>query len=141
MTTSQQTTTNDGGRAEGDGHTAATADSDDPTGLEAALPADVSLDLPDDAAADEAAAIAAAIGAHLHDHALSRPQRRLMAKKRGTTGAGRSPVGFAHSNTAPFASRATRRPTRGRPRAERNSSERARSTRFRIVLLRDEASE
>jgi hypothetical protein len=71
MTTSQQTTTNDGGRAEGDGHTAATADSDDPTGLEAALPADVSLDLPDDAAADEAAAIAAAIGAHLHDHALA----------------------------------------------------------------------
>jgi len=72
MTTSQQTTTNDGGRAEGDGAPAATADSDDPTGLDmAALPADVSLDLPDDAAADEAAAIAAAIGAHLHDHALA----------------------------------------------------------------------
>ncbi|WP_408958735.1 hypothetical protein [Natrinema sp. 74] len=41
------------------------------TGLEAALPGDVALDLPDDADDEEAAAIAAAIGAHLHDRALA----------------------------------------------------------------------
>ncbi|OLZ41259.1 hypothetical protein A6E15_09775 [Natrinema saccharevitans] len=41
------------------------------TGLEAAVPGDVSIDLPDDADEDETAAIAAAIGAHLHDHALA----------------------------------------------------------------------
>ncbi|MDF9746491.1 hypothetical protein [Natrinema salsiterrestre] len=40
-------------------------------GLEAVLPGDVTLDLPDDADDEEAAAIAAAIGAHLHDHALA----------------------------------------------------------------------
>ncbi|WP_319004359.1 hypothetical protein [Natrinema amylolyticum] len=40
-------------------------------GLEAALPGDVALDLPDDADDEEAAAIAAAIGAHLHDQTLA----------------------------------------------------------------------
>jgi len=67
MTTQQQTTA-DGAPASAD-ETAA-ADGDGP-GLEAALPGDVSLELPDDADDEEAAAIAAAIGAHLHDHALA----------------------------------------------------------------------
>ncbi|QLK27878.2 hypothetical protein HYG81_14445 [Natrinema zhouii] len=71
MTSQHQTTADDGGRAESDGNPKSTAESDGSVGLEAALPTDVALDLPDDAAEDEAAAIAAAIGAHLHDQALA----------------------------------------------------------------------
>ncbi len=66
MTTQQQTPADDAA-ADADGE----GDDDASTGLEAVLPGDVSVDLPDDADEDEAAAIAAAIGAHLHDHALA----------------------------------------------------------------------
>ncbi|SDQ52791.1 hypothetical protein [Natronobacterium texcoconense] len=46
-------------------------ESDESPALEAVLPSDVSLELPEDADDEEAAAIAVAIGAHLHDHALA----------------------------------------------------------------------
>ncbi|MDS0477489.1 hypothetical protein [Natrinema sp. 1APR25-10V2] len=67
MTTQQQPSADD---------RAADADSEGPSDdtsaeLEAALPGDVTLDLPDDADDEEAAAIAAAVGAHLHDQALA----------------------------------------------------------------------
>ncbi|MFA9415438.1 hypothetical protein [Natrinema sp. HArc-T2] len=68
--TSQQQTTADGGTASAPADETTVADGAAP-GLEAALPGDVSIDLPDDADEEEAAAIAAAIGAHLHDHALA----------------------------------------------------------------------
>ncbi|PCR89784.1 hypothetical protein [Natrinema ejinorense] len=55
-----------------DGTTASTDEAETASpGLEAALPGDVDLDMPDDADDEEAAAIVAAIGAHLHDHALA----------------------------------------------------------------------
>ncbi|ELZ24788.1 hypothetical protein [Natrinema limicola] len=69
MTTQQQSTADDATASAPADETAA-ADGD-ASGLEAALPGDVSIDLPDDADDEEAAAIAAAIGAHLHDHALA----------------------------------------------------------------------
>ncbi|SEQ36742.1 hypothetical protein [Natrinema salaciae] len=64
--TSRQTTA-DGATPSAD-ETAATDESSE---LEAVLPGDVTLDLPDDADDEEAAAIAAAVGAHLHDRALA----------------------------------------------------------------------
>ncbi|TMT86175.1 hypothetical protein E2L06_06025 [Haloterrigena sp. H1] len=67
MTTQQQSTADDATASAPADETAA----GDSPGLEAALPGDVSIDLPDDADEEEAAAIAAAIGAHLHDHALA----------------------------------------------------------------------
>jgi len=66
--TSQQQSTADGATASASADETAAGDA---SGLEAALPGDVSLELPDDADDEEAAAIAAAIGAHLHDHALA----------------------------------------------------------------------
>jgi hypothetical protein len=69
--TSQQQTAADDGATEGDRANGPAADGRASPALEAALPGDVAIDLPDDADDDEAAAIAAAIGAHIHDHALA----------------------------------------------------------------------
>ncbi|WP_305082493.1 hypothetical protein [Natrinema sp. SYSU A 869] len=66
--TSQQQTTADGATTPTAVDEAARTDGES-AGIEAAVPGDVDLDLPDDADDEEAAAIAAAIGAHLHDQA------------------------------------------------------------------------
>ncbi|ELY69735.1 hypothetical protein [Natrinema versiforme] len=71
MTSQQQPTTDDGERPESAGADGSNGDSSGSRGLEAALPTDVDLELPDDADNEEAAAIVAAIGAHLHDQALA----------------------------------------------------------------------
>lgn len=71
MTSQQQPTADDGERPESDGVDGSNGGSGESRGLEAALPMDVDLDLPDDADDEETAAIAAAIGAHLHDQALA----------------------------------------------------------------------